>query len=98
MRKIPDELRKEMSEDPYYTKCCITGWTHEKIDWHHNLQFAGRQVNEKWAILPLATSIHAKIHLYKKQCDEIMVSRATEDELRPYCKVIDYIALKRSLV
>jgi hypothetical protein len=98
MRKIPDEMREEMANDPYYKKCCITGRSDEKIDWHHNLIFAGRQVNEKWAILPLATSIHAKIHEYKDQCDKIMVSRATEDELRPYCKVIDYIKLKRSLV
>ncbi len=97
MRKIPDDLREDMSNDPFYKQCCITGWTHEKIDWHHNLIFAGRQVNEKWAILPLARSIHDRVQDYQEECDRIMLLRATEDQLRPYCKVNDYIARKRAL-
>lgn len=97
MRKIPPALREKMANDPYYKRCCVTGWTHEKIEWHHNLIFAGKQVNEKWCILPLSKSIHDNIQKYKEECDRIMLLRATEDDLRPYCKVIDYIAKKRSL-
>ncbi|WP_087877691.1 hypothetical protein [Bradyrhizobium sp. ORS 285] len=33
----------------------------------------------------------------KELCDWIMLNRATDDELRPYCKAIDYISRKRLL-
>lgn len=91
MKKIPPELRHEMEIDPYYSKCCITESTSEKIDWHHNLIYAGSQVNEKFCILPLARSIHTDIVKYKEQCDWIMCNRATDEELRRYSKAINYI-------
>ena len=54
MRPIPNKLRQEMEADPYYKRCAWHGRPHpgKKID-HHNLIFAGRQVNEKWCILPI---------------------------------------------
>lgn len=93
MRKIPDALREKMAADPFMKKCCITGSRSEKIDWHHNLIFAGRQVNEDWAILPLARSVHDRISdpAIKEKCDWIMLNRATDEQLRPYCKAIDLI-------
>jgi hypothetical protein len=97
MRKIPEALRQDMQNDPFYKRCCITGTTAEKIDWHHAVIFASRQVNEKWAILPLARSVHEQVHRepYKSMCMWIALNRATVDELRPYCKAIDYIAQRR---
>lgn len=86
-----------MENDPFYSRCCITGSTSEKIDWHHNLIFAGKQVNEKFCILPLAHSIHRDIVKYKKQCDEIMLRRATYEELARYSKAINYVQMKRDL-
>jgi hypothetical protein len=99
MRPIPQALRRQLAEDPFMSRCCITGSVAEKIDWHHNLIFAGRQVNEAWAILPLARSIHDRVFSpeIKERCDWIMLNRATDDQLRPYCRVIDYIALKKRL-
>lgn len=91
MKKIPSELRHEMETDPYYSKCCITGSTSEKIDWHHNMIYAGSQVNEKFCILPLSRSIHNDIVKYKERCDWIMCNRATDKELRRYSKAINYI-------
>ena len=90
MRPIPQKLRDEMANDPYYKRCCVTGSANEKIDFHHNLIFGGRQVNEKWAILPLAKSVHDDIVKWKEKCDWIMLNRATDEELEPYCKAIDY--------
>lgn len=80
-----------MSLDPFYQRCCITGAfaRNVKIDWHHNLQYGGRQVQEKWCILPLAKPIHDKIETYKRQCDWIMLNRATDEELARYSKVVD---------
>lgn len=93
MRKIPPKLREEMANDPYYLRCCVTGSASEKIEWHHNLIFAGRQVNEKWCILPLAKSIHdiEKRPDIKEKIDWIMLNRGTEDDLRRYSKAIDLI-------
>lgn len=97
MRPIPPDLKKEMSNDPYYKKCCITGSMSGKIDWHHNLIFGGRQVNEKWCILPLSKEVHDNIVKYKEQCDWIMLNRATDDELDQYSKVINYKQLRERL-
>lgn len=87
-----------MSSDLYYKKCCITGSTSEKIEWHHNLIFGGRQVNEKFCILPLAKSIHDNIVKYKEICDWIMWSRATDDEIRKYSKANNYFRTRDILV
>lgn len=100
MRKIPPELRAKLDADPWMHRCCITGRTDEKIEWHHNLIFAGRQVNEDWAILPLLESVHDDIPgapALRELCDWIMLNRASEDQLRPYCKSTNYLALKARL-
>lgn len=97
MRKIPDDLRTEMANDPYYKKCALTGTTDGKIDWHHNLIYAGRQVNEKWCIIPLSKPIHDRIDYYKDKVDWIMLNRATDDELRAYSKAIDLITKRNRL-
>lgn len=99
MNPIPLKLRKEMASDPFYSRCCITGRTAgiEKIDFHHNFIFAGRQVNEKWCILPLAASIHKEVHIYKERLNWIMLNRATDDQLRKYSKAINLIWLRDNL-
>lgn len=81
-----------MLENPFYKQCCITGKTSkdEKIELHHNLIFAGKQVNEEFAILPLAKSIHENIVYYKSICDYIMWSRATLEQIKFYSKATDY--------
>ena len=85
-----------MSADPWMKRCCITGATNEKIDWHHNLIWAGRQVNEAWAILPLARSVHEQVHKpeIKEKCDWVMLNRARDEQLLPYCRAINYIRLR----
>ena len=97
MRKIPLKLREEMENDPYYKKCCVTGTSSGKIDWHHNMTYAGRQVNAKFCILPLSKSVHDDIVKHKERCDWIMLNRATDEELRFYSKAIDYKRLKEKL-
>lgn len=97
MRKIPPALRESMSNDPYYKRCALTGSTSEKIDFHHNLIFAGRQVNEKWCIIPLAKSVHDNIVKHKEKVDWIMLNRATDEELERYSKVIDLKAKRERL-
>jgi hypothetical protein len=95
---IPPELNTRMNDDPFYKQCCITGRAYEKIDRHHNLQFAGKQAQEYWAILPLARSVHDRMNKrIKELCDWIMLNRATDEELKPYCRAVDYIAMRARL-
>lgn len=79
-----------MSNDPFYKKCCVTGKTDEKIDFHHNMIYGGSQVNEAWCILPLAKSVHDNIVYYKEVCDWIMLNRASESDLARFSKAINY--------
>jgi hypothetical protein len=95
---IPTKLREEMSNDPFYKRCCITGQTTGKIDWHHNLQFASKRVNEKFCILPLAKEIHDKISYYKELCDWIMWSRASNQDITRYSKAVNYQQVKERLI
>lgn len=102
MRPIPPKLRAEMAADPYYEVCCLTGlkkapWV--KIEWHHAFMYAGRQVNEKWCIVPLEKSFHARVHepWIKEKIDRIILNRADEETLRRYSTTRDLIAYRDQL-
>lgn len=101
MRKIPDTLREEMANDPYYAKCCLSylGNCSGHIQWHHNLIHAGRQVNEKWCILPVCVyhHEHEKDKDIGEQLDYIMLCRATQSDLTRFSKAVDYNSLKERL-
>lgn len=96
MRQIPIKLKSELSTDSYYKKCCISG-TIKDIEWHHNLIFAGRQVNERFCILPLNREVHKNIGKYKEQCDWIMWNRASPEQIKKYSKCVDYQRVKDNL-
>jgi len=86
MRPIPPKLKEEMATDPFYEKCCIGGDCAGRIEWHHALIYAGRQINEKWAILPACHKHHAEVSKYDREFKRIAVSRATDEELLKYPK------------
>lgn len=101
MRAIPQKLKKELESDSWYSRCCITGYTkyYTKIDWHHAFIFAGRQVNEKWCILPLAQSIHRreKERAIKERLDWIMLNRIDEKTMERYSKSTNLSIIKVTL-
>lgn len=95
-KPIPRQMREELAEDPFMKECCLgTELCKGRVQWHHHLKFAGKRINEKWCILPVCEFHHSKEALYKKSLDCVMVLRATYEELKPYSKAIDYVALKR---
>lgn len=97
-KPIPKKMREELAEDPFMSGCCLSKYSDGcggHIQWHHHLKYAGKRVNEKWCILPVCEWHHKKESLFKKHLDREMVGRATEEELKPYCKAVDYVALKR---
>src|ERR1035437_9408260 len=98
-KPIPKKLREEMASDKFYSKCCITGLSNNavKIDYHHNLQYAGERVNEKFCILPIADFVHRNIVKYKAKCNWIMLNRASESDLKRFSKARDYVKMKDTL-
>lgn len=107
MNKIPEKLREELQNDKFYDQCCLEGggkkteniFDPERIEWHHNLIFANRQVQERFCILPIKKKFHDKmVGEIKERCDWIMLCRATEDEIRRYSKAINYQREKERLI
>jgi len=89
MKKIPKGLKKEIADDPFYNHCClrhIGTCDAEGVQWHHNLEHEGQQVNEKFCILPLCPHHHEHIYLPKArwEADKIMIERATEEQISKY--------------
>lgn len=56
MRPIPLELRHKLAEDEWMKKCCYCSIT--PVEWDHALKYAGKQINEWYAIVPLCTQHH----------------------------------------
>jgi hypothetical protein len=86
MRPIPKKLRDDMASDPYYETCARAseGGCRGRITWEHALIYAGRQINEKWAIIPLCVYHHLGEGLNKRTNERIAVARATEEDLKKY--------------
>ena len=98
---IPPLLREELEQDPFMKKCCLTGRTDGKIDFHHAMCWQGKNINEKFAILP----VHNDIHQYhqgitkevKEKLNWVMVNRMSEYELNYYSKAVNYNQVKLEL-
>lgn len=105
MRKIPPKLLKEILDDPYYQKCARhkDGNCSRKITLEHAIIFAGRQLNEKWAILPMCTYHHAVNEhqdggeLDKNKNIYLALCRASPQELKAISKAVDYQAMRERL-
>lgn len=104
MGHIPAHLNERLNANPLYqNNFCIFHRMHHppslKVERHHNLIFAGKQVNEEWCILPICVVVHDKArdkHI-KERLDWIMLNRAPEDRLRTYSKAINFLQEKSRL-
>lgn len=96
-------MRQELAKDPEYRQgfCLYHNRVHQgrPTQWHHNLIFAGRQVNERFAIMQICTEIHDKMFMkqVKERCDWIMLNRASDEELRYFSKADDLIRKRDKL-
>ena len=95
MRPIPKKLLKEILKDPFYQTCI----RHKekkcggRITFEHAIIYAGKQVNEKWCILPVCERHHG-VNSYqdrgdmdKKYHEWVAVNRMTIDDEKTYCRV-----------
>jgi len=104
-KPIPKKLREEMERDPFYKRCCVTGASAltSRVEWHHNFESYANgnkgRVNEKWCILPLLRSVHAKAdtHEVRNYLNWIMLNRADDETLRRWSKAEDLIKKRERL-
>lgn len=73
-----------MANDAFYGQCCLCGYS--SVEWHHNLIWSGRQINEKEMILPLCIHCHqdARRNEIKEKLDLIMYRRMLPDQWVKY--------------
>jgi hypothetical protein len=59
MRPIPEKLKKQIASDPRM-KFCIhqTALCRGKVEWEHAFVYAGKQINEWWAIIGVCVYHH----------------------------------------
>ena len=50
---IPPAIREELSQDPFMRDCIVMQGCDGRIHFDHAFTYAGKRVNEIWAILPL---------------------------------------------
>jgi len=95
MNHIPKALNDELNDDPFYTRCVLgrLGGCGGRIERHHALIFAGRQLQKKFCILPTCHEHHmlANRKDIKERFDWVLLNRATDDELKEISKAKDYI-------
>lgn len=98
---IPKNLQIEISSDPSYSVCARKGLhSHEcggRLTKEHAMTYAGRRLNEKFAIISLCAKAHS-VDEYQDGGDLdkeinlwIALNRATDDELLAISKAIPYI-------
>lgn len=101
MNNIPPKLRKEMSADSFYKECCLKNYQCAgKVEWHHVLIFAGKQLQKKFAIVPACKDFHHKFANRKDIRDQflkVVLNRATNIELKEISKATDYLRLRKTL-
>lgn len=107
MRPIPPKLKAALAADPEYKVCAkssVAGHNCDgRITWEHAIIYAGRQLNERWAIIPICAYAHSvDFHQDGGDLDKqvnmwIALNRASEDELRAVSKATDYLAYRDRL-
>lgn len=98
MTPIPPKLRKLLAADPEYYRCCLLGYSEcgGRINWHHAITFKGRQLQERWAILPTCERHHGTGKwLDAGTFDQeillwVALNRASEEDLWAISRAVNY--------
>ena len=85
-KPIPAKQRQEMSQDYFYSVCCVGGDCRGNIQWHHNHKWQGKRTNERFGILPVCEYHHRIEATIKDKLDWVMLNRMSDSELDMYSK------------
>lgn len=103
MRRIPDSVKHQLEAEPNVCARRTDSPCGGRITWEHAIIYAGKQLNEVWAIIKLCEKHHGvnsyqdRGELDKERNVHIALNRATENELRAISKSVDYLALRDRL-
>ena len=91
MRPIPQKLRNELEQSGINAGCALDTGDHGHcegtIQWHHVWIYAGRQINEFWAIVGGCKKHHAEVDTKPKVRNAFKIAslrRATTEDLKKY--------------
>lgn len=108
MNNVPIELKNKWKEEDLIgiKRVClraIEGNCQGRITKEHAMTYAGRHIQEEWAILDICAFHHGvdqfqdRGDLNKEKHTWIALNRATEDQLRSISKSVDYLSLRKRL-
>ena len=95
MRKLGSHVKEEIENNPYYRKCARADMFNDhdcrgRITMEHALIYAGRQIDEIFAVIPLCAYSHSVDEfqdggiLNKEKNEYIAISRMTEEDKQKY--------------
>lgn len=94
MTKIPLKVRKEIEADLNYRSCALHGiYGHVcggRITMEHALIYAGKQIQEKWAIVPICArgqevDHYQDAHTMNKEMNQwVALNQGTEDDFKRF--------------
>lgn len=96
MRKISPKVKEQLELEPQICARKNDGNCKGRITWEHTLIYAGKQIDEVWAIIKLCEYHHdvntqqGNGDLNKEKNVWIALNRATDKELEKYSKVVNY--------
>ena len=103
MRKISDSVKAQLLSEPDVCARKATGGCDGRITFEHAIIYAGRQLDEAWAIVKLCERHHG-VNQYldggdldKQENIRLALNRATDEELLAVSKSTDYIAMRDRL-
>ena len=77
-------------------KKCIHAGCSGRPEWEHAFIYAGRQINERWSIVPVCAFHHRGSGLVKGFNQYVALTRASDDDLKKYPRV-DWENVKKHL-
>lgn len=99
-RPLKKEVRKELENDPFMSKCCVADETCKgRITWHHHLRYGGKRSDFAQDILPVCQRHHdlADTKLGKEKLDWVWLNRLNEAQIEKISKAINYGQRKKYL-
>lgn len=85
MNNIPPKLRQQLADDPWMHYCARQSYECDgRITWEHAFIHAGKQIQERWAIIPLCWRHHLGDLLDKELNQAIALANATDEDLAKY--------------
>ena len=103
MRKISPKVKEELAKEKDICARIADGNCAGRITWEHTLIYAGKQIDEVWAIIHLCEYHHA-VNTYqdggelnKEKNVWIALNRASDEELLKYSKATNYIKERERL-